>query len=370
MPKKKHYGLAERQTTKTVRAPDLPYRPQNPRSYSPGLGLIGCGGISEQHLRAYKKAGFRVLALCDRWEERARNRQREFYPDAAVFTNYTQLLKRDDIEVVDIATHPKQREPIIRDAILAGKHVLSQKPFATDIDFGRRMVDLAEKQKVKLAVNCNGRWAPHFSYMRHAIQQGLIGDVVSVNCSVHWNHNWIAETEFNKVRHIILYDFGIHWFDIVRCFISHRTPERVYASFTASPTQQAKPPLIAQALIECEGSQATLAFVGDTRFGPQDETYVAGSKGSIGSSGPDLMEQTVTIHLDKGIAQPKLKGNWFPDGFHGTMAELLCAIEEDREPFNSAADHLKSLELCFAAVASAEEHEPKVPGEVRRLPAE
>ena len=46
------------------------------------------------------------------------------------------------------------------------------------------------------------------------------------------------------------------------------------------------------------------------------------------------------------------------------MGELLCAIEEDRQPSNSAAHNLKSLELCFAAVASADKGEPVKPGDV------
>ena len=50
------------------------------------------------------------------------------------------------------------------------------------------------------------------------------------------------------------------------------------------------------------------------------------------------------------------------------MGELLCAIEEDREPRNSARNNLKSLALCFAAIASSVDGEPKVPGEVRVLP--
>ena len=71
-----------------------------------------------------------------------------------------------------------------------------------------------------------------------------------------------------------------------------------------------------------------------------------------------------------GIVRPKLKGSWFPDGFHGTMGELLCAIEEKREPTHSARNNLASLALCFAAVASAERGEPVVPGSVRRLPGQ
>ena len=52
----------------------------------------------------------------------------------------------------------------------------------------------------------------------------------------------------------------------------------------------------------------------------------------------------------------------------GTMVELLCAIEEKRQPSNDARSNLRSLELSFAAVASAMRHEPIVPGTVRRLP--
>ena len=86
------------------------------------------------------------------------------------------------------------------------------------------------------------------------------------------------------------------------------------------------------------------------------------------SMGPSLADQTVHLYTERGRATPKLAGAWFPDGFHGTMGELLCAIEEGREPMNSARNNLGSLALCFAAIASASNGEPKVPGEVRRLP--
>jgi predicted dehydrogenase len=56
-----------------------------------------------------------------------------------------------------------------------------------------------------------------------------------------------------------------------------------------------------------------------------------------------------------------------PDGMGGTMGELLCAIEEGREPGHSARNNLKSLELCFAALASADSGQPVRVGDVRRL---
>jgi predicted dehydrogenase len=360
------YGLGAVASASTVPAPDLPYRPRNPKSYRPNIALIGCGGITEQHLKAYRAAGYNVVAFCDVNEERARKRL-EFYPEAKVYTDPRQVLTRDNIDVVDVATHPHVRVAIVEEALRARKHVLSQKPFVLDLDTGRRLVDLADAQGVKLAVNQNGRWAPHFAYIRETIGAGLIGDVLSVRMSVHWDHNWIKGTEFENVRHVVLYDFAIHWFDILACFMRGREAARVYASMTRSSGQQVRPALLAQAAVEYDGAQASLGFDADTRFGQQDRTYVVGSLGTITSIGNDLNRQDVTLYTKAGCARPVLQGAWFPDGFHGTMGELLCAIEEGREPANSARDNLRGLALCFAAVASAEAGVPRRPGEVRTL---
>src|SRR5436190_11695819 len=118
---------------RTFDAPILPYRPRNPKKHHPAIGLIGCGGITEKHLAAYKKAGYRVVALCDIDEPRAKERRAQFYPKADVYTEYLDVLERDDIEVVDIATHPHERLPIVAAALSAKKHVLSQKPFVLDL---------------------------------------------------------------------------------------------------------------------------------------------------------------------------------------------------------------------------------------------
>ena len=68
--------------------------------------------------------------------------------------------------------------------------------------------------------------------------------------------------------------------------------------------------------------------------------------------GPDLGAQAVELHTEAGVARPALQGQWFNDGFAGTMGELLSAIEDDREPMNSARDNLRSIRLCRAALRS------------------
>jgi predicted dehydrogenase len=128
------------------------------------------------------------------------------------------------------------------------------------------------------------------------------------------------------------------------------------------------PALLGQVAAEYSSAQATLVFDGHTTYGPHDHAYVAGTHGSLRSFGPSVNRQTVELIRDGGAYRPELVGSWFPDGFHGTMGELLCAIEERRPPTNDARGNLRSLELCFAAVESALRHEPVEPGSVRRLP--
>lgn len=350
-------------------APVLPYQPPKPKSYQPRIGLIGCGGITKTHLGAYVKQGYNVVALCDKREDQARLRADEFYPDAEIFTDSAALLAREDIDVVDIATHPPERVPLIKSALEAGKHVLSQKPFVLDLDTGEELVALADQMGCKIAVNQNGRWAPHFSYIREAIRAGLVGEVTSSHLQVHWDHSWVKGTPFARMRDLILYDFAIHWFDATASFWPEKQATRIFASKTTVGGQaEDLPPMAAQILLEYQGGQASLVFDAHTPFGAEDHTYIGGTLGSLVSTGPGLGDQTVSLFTKDGKATPGLEGSWFPDGFAGTMGELLCAIEDGREPQNSARSNLKSLELAFAAIESTETGLPQVPGQVRRLP--
>jgi len=351
-----------------VPAPVLPYEPRDPKRYRPGIALVGCGGITSWHLRAYRAAKYRVVALADVNLKNAKARRDEFYREALVTDDPQQVFARDDVEVVDIATHTAVRPSLVEAALKARKHVLSQKPFVTDLAIGKRLADLADKMGVTLAVNQNARWSPHFSYMREAVRAGLVGDIEAAHCDVHWDHSWVKGTAFETTPHLILYDFAIHWFDFITTLMGDMRPKRVFATKVRGTTQDIAAPLLAQVAIEYPTAQASLVFDGHTRFGRTDRVFIAGSAGSLASSGPDQDHQKVELATAEGVARPKLVGSWFPDGFHGTMAELLRSIEEKRAPMNSARNNLQSLALCFAAVASAETGKAVVPGTVKKLP--
>ncbi len=350
-----------------VPAPDLPWQPPMPRQYRPRIGIIGAGGIVGAHLDAYRTAGWEVAAICNRTLAKAKAKAAEFAPGARVTDRWQDVLSDPAIDVVDITPHPADRLPIIEAALRAGKHVLSQKPFVLDLAEGQRLVDLARAQGVKLAVNQNGRWAPHLAWMREAVRAGVIGEVISVHASIHWNHGWIAGTPFEKIEDLILYDFGIHWFDFLHSIVGARA-HAIVATAARASGQMAAAPLLAQVLVQIKGGQASLVFDGATAFGPRDTTFIAGTRGSLMSDGPDLGRQDVTLTTAAGRARPLLSGTWFNDGFRGAMGALLVAIEDDTEPANGAAENLGSLALAFAAIESRRTGREVAVGTAMRLP--
>lgn len=357
---------ARPRSARRMAAPALPYAPGKPRRYRPAIGLIGCGGITGQHLAAYRQQGFRVVALCDVDASAAERRRAEFFSRAEVYTDHRRLLERGDVDVVDIATHPAVRVGQIRDALRAGKHVLSQKPFVLDLATGEALVALARRRGVRLAVNQNGRWAPYVSYARQAIRRGLLGDVASVDMTLAWDHTWIRGKAFERIEHVILYDFAIHWFDMVACFFGGRVPRSVFAGVARVPGQEIAPPMSAHAAVRFDDGLATLAFHGHTRFGDGERMTITGTRGSYWARGPICAAHEVRLCTDRGWCEPRLKGHWFPEGMAGAMGELLIAIEEGREPENSGESNLRSLALCFAALQSARSGRPVVPGRARK----
>lgn len=347
-----------------MRSPKLDYLPRGPRyPKRHKLGLIGCGGISRHHLTAAKSFGVEVIALADVNPDAAKARRDEFFPQAEIYADHRALLTRKDITAVEIATHTEIRQAQILDALRAGKHVLSQKPFTFNLTTGRQAAALARRKNLRLAVNQNGRWAPQFAALLAAVRQGLLGDIHSLDMVMAWDHTWTRGTKFAELHHLILSDFAIHWFDIAANVFAGRKARSVFANAVKAPNQDMKPPMLANAVINFGDGLATFGFSAYQSFAPHEHLCCVGSKGTLRGSG-DLCNLTaLELATKRGTVKVPLQGKWFPDGFRGTLGEFLRAIEEKREPSISATNNLRSLELCFAALASADTGRPIKPGQ-------
>ena len=280
-----------------------------------------------------------------------------------VFEDLDELLGHPDIEIVDVATHADVRPAIVSRALAAGKHVLSQKPLAGDVRAARGLVDEAEQLGLEFAVNQNGRWAPAWRSATLLIEQGAIGDVVAVTHLYHHHYAFTLGTVFDEIEHLVLYDYSVHWFDITRCWLERKTPTAVRAREYRTPNQPvvSKAPWGAWATIDYEdGSSAMIRGVGcaaTTR--PHKPFWIHGSEGTIRGavlgSGATPGSEWLELERDGRSTRFELDGSWHTNGFAGSLGELVTAVAEQREPYNSARHNLLSLELTLAACRSAED---------------
>src|SRR5689334_22055838 len=110
------------------------------------VGILGTGFIGRVHLEALCRLGFvDVVALATANNNQA-DRLAQEYGVEKVVTDYHQILNDPEITVVHVCTPTALHHQMVKDALLAGKHVLSEKPLATSVADARELVELA-KQK-------------------------------------------------------------------------------------------------------------------------------------------------------------------------------------------------------------------------------
>jgi predicted dehydrogenase len=140
------------------------------------IGIVGFGGIARgAHAPAYQDAGWPIVAVADP-DPNAQKEARERFGVQHVYTDYHQLIADDEVEVIDLCTHPVIREEVVFAAAGAGKHLVTEKPFGMTIEECMRMVEVANRAGIKLAVHQNYRWMKMNYLAYHIIKNGFIGD--------------------------------------------------------------------------------------------------------------------------------------------------------------------------------------------------
>jgi predicted dehydrogenase len=330
------------------------------------IGLVGCGWIGGLQLEAYAAHGFNVVALFDRKPERASRYRDRFFPQAEVHQSLESLIAHPGLKVVDVATHLEGRPETILRCLTGGLNVLSQKPFTNDLAVGKALSRAARTRNVAIAVNQNGRWAPHFAAMLAAVRAGTIGDVVSADFSVAWPHDLVVESKpaFAEMKDLVLFDFGTHWFDLVGV-LAPLVPLVVHAVTLTRPGQTIAAPLQASVVISGEGFISTLDFRAGERFEETGQYRVSGTRGVVTHTGKSLGGDTVTVYSTDASATVSTAEDWFLHGLAGAMRELLVCVEAGKAPAHNPESAMRGLSIAFAALESARSGRPVDVGSVQ-----
>ncbi|MEK7766235.1 MAG: Gfo/Idh/MocA family oxidoreductase, partial [bacterium] len=148
------------------------------------VGLIGCGGIMDWHIRNLKKVpNVTIGAMADPALDNIK-KTKERHPDLAAASEYAshkELLAGSKLDAVIICSRHSDHAPQVMDGLAAGCHVLVEKPFVGSIAQARAAIKAAHKAKKVLMVSYQRHFDPKFRYMRKLVQEGRIGTIQTIS---------------------------------------------------------------------------------------------------------------------------------------------------------------------------------------------
>jgi predicted dehydrogenase len=331
-----------------------------------GIAVVGAGTIVRYaHLPVYRQWGLRVVGIMDADHARAQTLARDLGVPK-VYPHLDALLADGEVQIVDIAVPAAHQPEIACRALESGRHLLCQKPFAERYADARRIVELAEKRALKVAVNQQMRWTPAMAAIKELIRRGWLGEVLRAEFDINlWEDlkGWVLEVDpFDLIY------YSIHFYDVSRFLYGE--PEWVYSICGKWPGQRMKGETRTNVLLEYSSGLQLLHrtnhnnHAGDTYATFRVEGTEGAAKGTFGihygypHGRPDGFHFTTQRFMPSYWLEARFQRKWMPDAFAGPMLSLIEAIATGSEPATSGRDNLGSLRLAFAVRKSQETHQP------------
>ena len=371
-----------------------------------GVGVAGTGFIGPAHVEGLRRNGIQVLGLAEYNNETARQKAAELGIPRG-YGSLEGLLADPDIDVVHLATPNHLHHPHARAALLAGKHVICEKPLAMTSDQSAELVELAREKQLVNAVNFNLRMYPLAQQARSMMRSGELGEIFILQGSYlqDWlllptDWNWRLEPEFGGTLRAVG-DIGSHWLDLIT-FITDLHVEEVYADFMTFHPIRKKParPLetftgkmltpedyidqpihtedYASIILHYENGVRGVLTVSQVSSGRKNRLFyeINGSKSSLAwnSERPNELwighraDPNQTLLKDPSLLSPEARAvssypgghnEGFPDTFkqlYNKVYDYILTGDFSRTPdFPTFADGHYEMQLCEAIARSAQE---------------
>jgi len=302
-----------------------------------GVAVIGTGGWGKNHVRVYKElASTELAAVCDVNAERAKALASQFGVKA--YTNSTRMLKNKEIEAVSVCTWSTKLAGEALKALKAGKHVLVEKPMATNTKQAEKLLETAEQNDLHLTVGFLMRFIPGLQYIRGAVENKKIGELVCATAKrvSQWPER-IGDVGVVK-------DTAIHDIDVMQ-YIFNEDPINVYAK--TGSMRHIKFEDYAQIMLTYKDGKS--AFIESNWLTPY-KTRLLTVTGSGAIMKLDYMTQELWIEDPKENLQPRYI---WQEPLKLELQHFADCILEKKKPLITGVDGLKALQVAEAALRSS-----------------
>ena len=196
------------------------------------IAIIGCGGISQAHLKAYAEIPeVEIVAGCDIKQECLDRMNKEWnVPVKSLYKDWKEMIKKEKLDAVDICTPNGVHCAPAIDACNAGLHVMVEKPMAMNVSECKKMVAAAKKNKVKLSVGFQQRYHDNADFLMRAREAKKFGDIKFVKVQALRRRgipNWgvFGQKELQGGGPMI--DIGVHMIELAHYIMGQPKPVAV-----------------------------------------------------------------------------------------------------------------------------------------------
>ena len=301
------------------------------------VAVIGTGFWGRNHARVYRELpSTELVGICDVNAERAKIVAEQF--DAKAYTSSSRMLKNNEIEAVSICTWSTVLAKEAFKALKAGKHVLVEKPMATNTRQAEQLIKTAEENALHLTVGFLMRFIPGLQHIRKAVEKKEIGELVCVSAKrvSQWPER-IGDVGVVK-------DTAIHDIDVMR-YISNESPTSVYAKTGSMRHRQFED--YAQLMLTYEDEKS--AFIESNWLTPY-KTRTLTVTGSDAIMRLDYITQDLWIESAKESLQPRYP---FQEPLKLELQHFAECITEKKKPVITGSDGLEALTIAEAALQSS-----------------
>lgn len=334
-----------------------------------GIGIVGCGNISETHAEAILKTDkARLIAAHSRTEASLNAFCEKF--DITAYPSYEEFIADPRLDIVVICTPTGTHLDYGKSAARAGKHVIVEKPIEITVARGQSLIQSCEENNVKLAVIYQSRFIDDIIHMKELVDRQEVGDIFMASASVKWfrnqeyygNSSWRGTFALDGGGAVI--NQSIHTIDLLQWLVGGvKSISAFKGTFTHEGIEAEDN---AVACLEFKNG-AIGVFEASTSITPPQERKIeiCGTKGTLLLEGDTLHEKLSNQNENEqgtssgeatGAASP-LAGMTFKDHKNQYDA-ILEAFANDEVPTVSGADSLQSLAIVEALYRAAEEQNP------------
>jgi UDP-N-acetylglucosamine 3-dehydrogenase len=302
-----------------------------------GVAVIGTGQWGKNHARVYKELpSTELVAICDVNPERAKTMAAQHGVKA--YSDSTQMLKDKDIEAVNVCTWSTILAKEAFKALKAGKHVLVEKPMATNTQQAEKLVQTAQENGLHLTVGFLMRFIPGLQSIRQSVENKKIGELVCATAKrvSQWPER-IGDVGVVK-------DTAIHDIDVMR-FISNEDPISVYAKIGSKRIQKFED----YAHIMLTYKDGKSAFIESNWLTPY-KTRTLTVTGSDAIMRLDYITQDLWIEQQTESVQPRYS---FQEPLKQELQHFVDCIIYKKNPIVTGEDGVRALEVATAAIKSS-----------------